>query len=95
MQGAMPKIGERSSHDCPECGQPMYWSEAALPGRGPGHDEAYNVEYVDAYRCANEHASQECPLCGSYDTAAWVNSEHLPHFHVICGRCGNDSIVNR
>ena len=93
----MPAIGERSTHDCPDCGQPMYWSEAAvqdLSQRTAG-GVAPPIEYVDAYRCANGHTSQQCPLCGSYDTAAWSNSENLPHYHVICGGCGNDSVVNK
>lgn len=94
----MPSTGERCIHDCPDCGQPMYWSEAAvrsqdLPetaagGTGP------SLEYVDAYRCANGHASQQCPLCQSYDTAAWRDSGNRPHYHVICGSCGNDSVVD-
>jgi hypothetical protein len=95
----MPEIGERSAHDCPECGLPMYWSEAAVPGRHPSLPTAppwaSKVAYIDAYRCANGHTSQECPLCGSYDTAAWIDRDDLPHFHIICGTCGNDSIVSK
>ena len=48
---------------------------------------------VDAYRCAKGHTSQQCPICGSYETAAWTDAENR-HYHVICGSCGNDSIVN-
>ncbi len=93
----MPIIGERSSHDCPDCGQRMYWSEAAvrsehLPARAGGAVVPI-IEYVNAYRCANGHRSQQCPLCDSYETAAWRDSEKQ-HYHVICGSCGNDSIVN-
>jgi endogenous inhibitor of DNA gyrase (YacG/DUF329 family) len=93
----MPTIGERSTHDCPDCGQPMYWSEVALrgqhlPTRAAG-EVGPTIEYVDAYRCANGHTSQQCPVCGSYATAAWRERENL-HYHVICANCGNDSIVN-
>jgi hypothetical protein len=94
----MPTIGERSTHDCPDCGQPMYWSEAAvrsqhLPTRTAA-EVVPTIEYVNAYRCATGHISQQCALCRSYDTAAWRDSENL-HYHVICGSCGNDSIVNK
>ena len=93
----MPTIGERSRHDCPDCGEPMYWSEAAawrLPRRG-APELGHTMEYVDAYRCANGHTSQQCPLCGSYDTAAWSDTENRPHYHVICGNCGSDSVVDK
>jgi hypothetical protein len=75
----------------------MYWSEAAVRRRfmAAARGVESNVEYVDAYRCANGHTSQECPLCHSYDTAAWGDSDHPPHYHVICGACGNDSIVEK
>lgn len=94
----MPSIGERSTHDCPDCGQPMYWSDAAIRGRHlptkAAREAVPTIEYIDAYQCANGHTSQECPLCGGYDTAAWRDRENL-HYHVICGNCGNDSIVNK
>jgi hypothetical protein len=75
----------------------MYWTEAAVNNPDLLARSARGVEstiaYVDAYQCANGHASKECPLCGSYDTAAWRDSNGLPHFHVICGACGNDSVT--
>lgn len=82
----MPFAGDRSPHPCPRCGEPMYWTEAAVRS-------AADVEYVDAYSCANGHTSEECPLCGSYDTAAWSDAESPRHYHVICAACGNDSVV--
>lgn len=84
----MPTNGERSRHDCPDCGRPMYWSEAAVRNR-------YPTEYAEAYRCTNGHTSQPCPLCGSNDTASWADTVPGPLYHVICGQCGNDSVVNK
>jgi hypothetical protein len=75
----------------------MYWTEAAarhpdlLARTAPGVESS--TAYVDAYQCANGHTSKECPLCGSYDTAAWANGEAPRHYHVICAACGNDSVV--
>ena len=93
----MPITGDRSAHECPECGQPMYWSPAAVRNPDLLARTARGVEstiaYVDAYRCANGHTSKECPLCGSYETSAWFNGEGPPHYHVICGACGNDSVI--
>lgn len=95
----MPGIGARSAHDCPDCGQPMYWSEAALrdPDLLPSTTGGVQSTppYVDAYRCANGHTSVQCPVCGSYDTAAWTDGERPADYHVICGSCGNDSITGR
>ena len=94
----MPTIGQRSTHDCPDCGLPMYWSEAAernQPRAAATAGVFPAVEHTDAYRCANGHSSQQCPLCNSYDTAGWSDTENGPHYHVICGNCGNDSIVNK
>jgi predicted RNA-binding Zn-ribbon protein involved in translation (DUF1610 family) len=95
----MPAVGERSAHDCPDCGQPMYWSESAPWGVDAAEPIAdtsvHALEYVDAYRCANGHASQQCPLCASYDTVAWCDSHRSPHYHVICSNCGNDSVITR
>jgi hypothetical protein len=75
----------------------MYWTEAAVQNPDLLARSARGVEstiaYVDAYICANGHTSKECPLCGSYDTAAWADGEGLPHYHVICGACGNDSVT--
>jgi hypothetical protein len=68
----MPTIGEQSTHRCPDCDQPMDWTEAAL---------------------RNPDLLAGSPLCGSYETAAWSNGEDAPHYHVICGACGNDSII--
>lgn len=74
----------------------MYWTEAAVPNpdllAGTACGES-TIAYVDAYRCANGHISKNCPLCGSYDTAAWSDSDGSPHYHVICGACGNDSVI--
>jgi ribose-phosphate pyrophosphokinase len=73
----------------------MFWTDAAvkspdlLAGRARG---AESGAYVDAYRCTTGHTSRECFLCGSYDTSAWRDNEGSPHYHVICGACGNDSI---
>lgn len=93
----MPNIGDRSRHPCADCGQSMYWTEAAVRDPDLLARSARGVESttasVDAYRCANGHTSKECPLCGSYDTAAWANGETPPHYHVICGACGNDSVI--
>lgn len=93
----MPITGDRSAHECPECGQPMYWSPAAVRNPDLLARTARKVEStgdsVAAYQCANGHTSKECPVCGSYDTAAWVDTELSPHYHVICGACGNDSIT--
>lgn len=87
----MPVLGERCTHDCPDCGQPMYWTEAVVHHLSQNAGAGFPaVEYVDAYRCANGHTNPQCPLCGSYDTAAWSDR---PHYHVICGACGNDSIL--
>ena len=92
----MPTIGQRSTHDCADCGRPMYWSEGAVRTLSDGAVElGQTLEFVDAYRCASGHTSQQCPVCGSYDTAAWRDTEHLPHYHVICAHCGNDSIVSQ
>jgi hypothetical protein len=76
----------------------MCWTEAAvqnpdLLARSARGVESSTIGYVDAYRCANGHTSKECPLCGSYDTAAWTNAEGPQHYHVICGACGNDSVI--
>jgi hypothetical protein len=76
----------------------MYWSEAAVrsplpPSAAGGAIPA--IEFVEAYRCANGHLSQQCPVCGSYDTAAWRDAGNHPHYHVICGNCGNDAVVSR
>lgn len=61
----MPNIGDRSTHGCPNCGQPMYWTEAAVRNPDLLARSARGVEstiaYVDAYRCANGHTSKECP----------------------------------
>jgi len=91
----MPRLGDISTRPCADCGESMYWTEAAVRHpdllartSGGGSDAAF----VDAYRCANGHTSKECPLCGSYDTAAWADSE-ARHYHVICAACGNDSVV--
>ena len=93
----MPNIGDRSRHPCADCGQSMYWTEAAVRDPDLLARSARGVESttasVDAYRCANGHTSKECPLCGSYDTAAWANGEAPPQYHVICGACGNDSVI--
>jgi hypothetical protein len=74
----------------------MYWTEAAVRNPDLLARSARGVEstiaYVDAYRCANGHTSKECPLCGSYETAAWVDTEGS-YYHVICGACGNDGEV--
>jgi len=75
----------------------MYWTEAAirnpdlLARTAPGVEST--IAYVDAYLCANAHTSKECPLCGSYETAAWADDEGPLHYHVICGGCGNDSVI--
>ena len=65
----MPEIGDRSLHDCPECGQPMHWTEAAVHNPDLLARTARGMEstiaYVDAYQCAHAHTSKECPLCGS------------------------------
>jgi hypothetical protein len=94
----MPTTGDRCAHECPECGQPMYWSPAAVRNPDLLARTARRAEStggsVAAYLCANGHTSKECPLCGSYDTAAWADTELSPHYHVICGTCGNDSVVN-
>jgi predicted RNA-binding Zn-ribbon protein involved in translation (DUF1610 family) len=93
----MPDIDDGSTHDCPECGEPMYWTEAAVRNPDLLARTARGVEstiaYVDAYRCANGHTSKECPLCGSYETAAWRDSDGPLHYHVICSACGNDSVT--
>ena len=92
----MPNIGARAAHPCADCGQSMYWTEAAVRHPDLLARSARGVEstiaYVDAYRCANGHRSKECALCGSYDTASWADGEGA-HYHVICGTCGNDSVV--
>ena len=93
----MPSPGDNSPHPCADCGRPMHWTEAAV--RDPdllarsAHGVESTIVYVDAYRCANGHTSKECPLCGSYDTAAWVDREGSPHYHVICAACGNDGVL--
>jgi hypothetical protein len=73
----------------------MRWTEAAV--RNPDLLARTAVEsttvYVDAYRCENGHTSKECPLCGSFETAAWADNEGARHYHVICAACGNDSVV--
>ena len=75
----MPRPGDSSARPCADCGQAMYWTEAAV--RHPdllaktARGVAPGSAYVDAYRCANGHTSKECPLCGSYDTAARANGE--------------------
>jgi hypothetical protein len=75
----------------------MYWTEAAVRNPDLLARSARGVEstlaYVDAYQCANGHISKECSLCGSYETAAWRDTDGSPHYHVICGTCGNDSVV--
>jgi hypothetical protein len=93
----MPNIGDPSTHGCPDCGQPMYWTEAAARNPDllarPGRGVESTIARVDAYRCANGHTSKECPLCGSYETASWADAgEDWPHYHVICGACGNDAV---
>ena len=91
----MPDIGDRSPHDCPDCGLPMYWTEDAV--RGPdllartARGAAVTSAGIDAYRCTRGHTSQECPLCGRFDTAAWRDGG-APRYHVICGACGHDSV---
>lgn len=93
----MPRVGERSAHGCPDCGQPMHWTESAV--RNPdllarsARGVTSAVICVDAYRCASGHTSQECSVCGSYDTMTWRDADGLPHYHVICDACGNDSVT--
>jgi hypothetical protein len=93
----MPKIGDRALHPCADCGEPMFWTDAAV--RNPdllarsAVGATSSSAYVDAYRCANGHTSKECPVCGSYDTAAWANDEAPAQYHVICAACGNDSLI--
>lgn len=74
----------------------MYWTEAAADVAAT---MARGVEStspdIDAYRCANGHTSLACPLCGSYETAAWSSGADPPHYHVICANCGNDSVVQK
>jgi hypothetical protein len=93
----MPGIGGRSTHNCPDCGEPMFWTEAAVRNPDALARSARGVEstiaYVDAYQCTNGHISKECALCGSYETAAWRDSNGPPHYHVICSACGNDSVT--
>jgi hypothetical protein len=75
----------------------MYWTEAAVKHPDPQASGSRRVgsdaAFADAYRCPNGHTSKECPLCGSYDTAAWSDAESPRHYHVICAACGNDSVV--
>ena len=93
----MPSVGEMCRHGCPDCGEPMYWTEAVVHNPDALARSAQPMDStivcVDAYRCGNGHTSQECPLCGSYDTAAWRDREGPPHYHVICGACGNDGVT--
>jgi len=95
---SMPQPGDPASRRCPQCGQSMYWTERAVlraePFAGTLADIESGAPYLDAYRCANGHTSRECPLCGSYDTTAWID-EAESYYHVICGACGNDSVVPR
>lgn len=74
----------------------MFWSEAAVKNPDLLATSIRGVETgacVDAYRCMNGHTSQECSLCGSYETAAWRDNDGPLHYHVICGACGNDSVI--
>lgn len=95
----MPTTGDRSARDCPDCGQPMYWSPAVVDDPDllvrAGQRGQSAGGFVEAYRCTNGHTSQECPLCGSFDTSAWADTEQSSRYHVICGACGNDSIAHR
>lgn len=94
----MPDPGDPSKRPCADCGRPMYWTEAAvqlpdsLVGTSLGVEQS--PAFVDAYRCAIGHTSKQCPLCGSYDTAAWAEGDPPRHYHVICAACGNDSVVD-
>jgi hypothetical protein len=76
----------------------MYWTEGVVRNPDLLARSALGVEstiaYVDAYRCANDHTSKECPLCGSYQTASWADADGGDrHYHVICGACGNDAVT--
>jgi hypothetical protein len=81
----MPGVGDRSMHDCPDCGEPMFWSEASVQRTGLLAGGLSTLEsgsqYADAYRCARGHTGKQCPLCGSYETAAWVDREDPSHYH--------------
>jgi hypothetical protein len=91
----MPDVDDRSPRDCADCGEPMFWTEAAVrnPDLLARSARGMGSASVDAYECANGHTSKECPLCGSYDTAAWRDTDGPLHYHVICGACGNDSVI--
>jgi hypothetical protein len=75
----------------------MYWTAAAVLQPDPDakipHEVGSDPTFADAYRCANGHTSKRCPLCGSYDTAAWSDGKAVRHYHVICAACGNDSVI--
>jgi hypothetical protein len=76
-------------HKRPNARQPG--SRLRVPRSARGVEST--IAYVDAYECANGHTSKECPLCGSYETAAWRDSNGPPHYHAICSACGNDSVT--
>lgn len=65
----MPTTGDRSAHECPECGQPMYWSPAAVRNPDLLARSARKVEStggsVDAYLCANGPRARSAPSAGA------------------------------
>jgi hypothetical protein len=54
----MPATGDRSAHECPECGEPMYWAPAVVGDPDllarTGRSRKSTGGSVDAYRCASE-----------------------------------------
>lgn len=72
------------SEPCPECGEPMLWTQNAWPA--DAHSEA-------AYRCVAGHVvdpvlTKQCPTCGIHDTVIVGPAAGSPQTH-RCYRCGN------